>query len=289
MSFVTSVVNNRVTFVTWKWLGADGSRSFQSKHVNVLYAQIARHYPRPFRFVCITDDPAGLDPKIEALPIPEIAKSLQSLQNPRGPRFPNCYCRLWNFSEEAAALLGPRIFQIDIDVVITGDLRPLVDRDEDFVGWTDKRFEEHKIAGGAYLLKTGSMKEIWTDFDPERSPAQAFAAGFKGSDQGWISYKINNGKLKMENVRTPELTTENTEGTENIGSSSGRSQLSTLHSPFSVGYWSAGNLVKLNWTQKNARIAPRGARIVFTSGVKPPWSKETRRKYPWVREYWQNG
>lgn len=231
-------------------------RSFKSSHVNILYEMVARHYPRPFRFVCITDAAAGLDAKIEALPLPAHAGGFSGLKNPSGARFPNCYCRLWNFSAEAAALLGPRIFQIDIDVIITGDLRPLVDREEDFVGWSDKRFEEHKIAGGAYLLKSGSMKQIWTDFDPASSPAKAAAAGFKGSDQGWMSFRLSVGAKDL--------------------------------SPLRVGFWKNEGLVKINWTEKRSRIPPREARIVFTSGVKPPWAKETRTLYPWVREYWQN-
>ena len=254
-----------LTFVTWKWRAPErkipiepalGKRGFKSEQVNVLYAMIARHYPRPFRLICITDDADGLDPRIEATPIPQSAAQFLSLINPLGERFPNCYCRLWNFSHEAAALLGERIFQIDIDVVITGDLRPLIDRDEDFIGWSDKHFEKNKIAGGAYLLKTGSLKDIWEDFDPVSSPARAFAAGFKGSDQGWMSYKIGNRQRATGN------------GAE-------------------IGYWRDAGLVKLNWTQRGARVPPRGVRLVFTSGVKPPWAKETRAKYPWVREAWK--
>lgn len=231
-----------ISFVTWKWRDPNGSqRKFLSRHVNVLYAMVARHYPRPFRMICITDDPEGLDERIETLPMPV---RFDNIQSPQGERFPSCYCRLWAFSREAT-VLGERILSIDIDVVILGDLRPLVDRDEDFVGWCDKRFQENKIAGGAYLLRTGSMSHVWEDFDPQTSPARAFAAGNFGSDQGWMSFMI---------ARPPTFT---------------------------------DGLTKINWTRKYSRIAPVGARMVFTSGAKPPWSKEQKHSYPWIKEHWR--
>src|SRR5690348_7265525 len=154
-------------------------------------------------------------------------------------------------------MLGERIFCMDIDVIITGDLAPLIDRDEDFVGWCDSgRFKnadgsvQNKIAGGAYLLRTGSMPHIWEEFDPKRSPHEALQAGNGGSDQGWMSYK--------------------------------------LYPP--PGYWNGKDgLVKLNWTPTGATKPPKQARMVFTSGINPPWCKETRNKYPWIRDWWRNG
>jgi len=235
-----------ITFLTWKWHVDGTARAFQSKHVNVLRAMIARHYSAPFRFVCITDDRAGLDPQIEAMPLPV---RFDGISSPRGGRFPNCYCRLWNFSREAKRL-GERIFQLDIDVVVTGDLMPLVDRPEDFVGWTDARFETHKIAGGAYMLRTGTMAEIWDDFDPAVSPKLAADAGFFGSDQGWMSYKLQGQKHRF-------------------------------------GRWKNAGLVKINWTEPFATRAPAGARMVFTSGEKPPWNSSVQKRYPWIRKHWR--
>src|SRR5690606_29624073 len=108
-------------------------RSFSSSHVNVLARAIARNYAHPHRFVCITDEPAGLAPEIVHLPMP--VTGFEHLLNPEATRvrpaiparrvgrriipgrparernkpFPSCYRRLWNFSEEARLLLGPRI------------------------------------------------------------------------------------------------------------------------------------------------------------------------------------
>lgn len=244
-----------ITFLTWKWKAPSGARSFQSKHVNVVYAMVARWYQRPFRLVCFTDDRKGIDSHIEAYPLPSETIPLldAALKNPMGERFPSCYCRLWTFSNAARAL-GPRVFQLDIDVMITGDLCPLVDRDEDFVGWTDKRFGWEKIAGGAFLLRTGSLPEVWDDFDPKLSPQTHKNLGYQGSDQGWMSYKLSNGNAKSK----------------------------------SIGAWNGEGLVKINWTPRDAYNPPAGARMVFTSGARPPWDKSLRREYPWVREIWRN-
>jgi hypothetical protein len=233
-----------ISFVTWKWRDPNSSRrKFRAKHVNVLYAMVARWYPREFRFICITDDAKDLDPRIEAMPMPV---RFDDIKSPHGERFPSCYCRLWSFSREAV-VLGERILSLDIDCVILGDIRPLVDRDEDFVGWCDKRFGWGKIAGGVYLLRTGTHPYIWEDFDPLVSPTQAAAAGNRGSDQGWMSFK--------------------------------------MYPP--PGKWSNDDgLMKINWTPARSRQAP-AACMVFTSGAYPPWSKEQKKKYPWLKEHWK--
>jgi hypothetical protein len=238
-----------ISFVCWKWSPFesvhDSQRLFHSDHVNVLRAMIARHYPMPHRFICITDDPAGLDAGVEALPLPV---RFDRLASPSGARFPSCYARLWNFSRAAAAVLGERIFCLDIDVVILRDIRHLVARSEPFVGWCDERFRWNKIAGGAYFMTTGSMPYVWENFDPLTSPTEAFKAGNPGSDQGWMSY--------------------------------------CMYPP--PGRWNpADGLVKINWTPEGAPSAPADACIVFTSGLSPPWSNETQRKYPWIKSHWR--
>jgi hypothetical protein len=103
--------------------------------------------------------------------------------------FPSCYRRLWLFSEEAKAF-GERVLALDVDVVVTGRLEPLIERNETFVGWCDERNERPRVAGGAYLLKPGSHSDVWTEFDPQTSPQIAAAAGYSGSDQAWMSYKL---------------------------------------------------------------------------------------------------
>lgn len=233
-----------LTFVCWKWI-RPGYRAFLPEYVNILRGMIARHYEPPHRFVCITDDPEGLDGGVEAIPMPV---TFGSTANPAGARFPSCYRRLWNFSADAVRVLGPRIVALDIDVIITGDLRPLFDRPENFVAWTDSRESwQHKIAGGLYMLRTGTHTHVWERFDPERSPDEARACGVNGSDQGWMSY--------------------------------------TLYPP--QGAWTAADGVYSSKWIKPGRPLPHEVRIVSTPGDLKPWSPELQRQHPWIERHWR--
>lgn len=234
-----------ISFVCWKWRGPDPARAFLSYHVNVLAAGVRRHYDGPHRFICITDDPEGLDPTVEAVPMP--VTNFEHLISPNGARFPSCYRRLWVFGREAKRVLGDVILCLDVDAIVLRDLAPLVHRGENFVGWCDERFLANKIAGGCYLLRTGTMTKVWDDFDPARSPQLAKENGWGGSDQGWMGYRI-----------WPP-----------------------------PGAWKqADGLTKIGWTPARAKHPPLGARIVFTSGVNPPWSADTQRRYPWITQHW---
>jgi hypothetical protein len=256
-----------ITFVTWKWRGPDGRRLFESQHVNVLRAMVARYYAGPHNFVCLTDEPAGLCADIDARPMPVTA--LEHLQAPQGQKrrrlrnvhrfnravlrrtkeaahFPACYRRLWLFSDEAKQL-GDRLFLLDIDCVITGDITPLVAHDVDFIGWADPRFGWNKIAGGAWLLRAGSRVDVWRDFDPALSPAMCLGLGLRGSDQAWLSHKLF---------------------------------------PPAVAWTQADGLHKTNWLRPGAPL-PRAARIVFTSGHSPPWAQDTQAKHPWIGKHWR--
>lgn len=167
------------------------ARTFSPKHVNVLQSMFARHLPQKHRFICIADSNAGLDPAVEFVETPPEAKALAALRSPEGDRFPSCYRRLWSFSPEAR-MLGDQIFVIDIDLVVVRDMTPVVARNEDFVGWRPFRDWGRKLrfGGGSYLLKTGTRTHVWTDFKGQASVIEARQAGFRGSDQAWISHKL---------------------------------------------------------------------------------------------------
>lgn len=236
-----------VTFVTWKWTGPDQQRVFLSQHVNVLRAMLARHCKVTHTLVCITDDPAGLDPRVEVYPMPDTStEHLGSPHSSARKQYPACYRRLWVFSREAR-VLGRRLFCTDIDVIVVGDLQPLVETPGDFVGWCSKSFGWSKIAGGCYLLKAGSHPEIWEDFDPATSPHIAHEAGNKGSDQAWMSYKLY----------PPERSWSDRDG-----------------------------VVKLNWLKKAGQAPPPGTRLIYTDGHSGPWSAKTQLQHKWVKNFW---
>lgn len=242
-----------MNFVTWMWTPESGNRSFTYDHVNVLRAMLARHYPEPHKLICITDRTNGLDPRIEAFPMP--VTGFEHLANPSGKKykrmeksFPSCYRRLWIFSDEARQL-GDFVVQMDIDLIIVDSIVPLIEKiNSTFVGWYDARFSWNKIAGGIFGLKTGAHTNVWTDFDPHMSPAIAAAAGNKGSDQAWMSYK--------------------------------------LFPPPQVWDFDDG-LGKIGWYGATQRAVPKGARIIFTDGHCPPWNPLVQKRYRWIRQHWR--
>jgi len=180
-----------LTVITFKWRPGHGlPAKFHSRHVNVLAAMVRRHYPHPHRFVCVTDDPLGLDPSVKAVPL---WSDHGKMVNPHGPAYPSCYRRLKLFSRDIGELLGERLVSLDLDCVITRDLSPLWNRPEDFVIWGATNPTTHYNAS-MILMTAGARPQVWEDFDPATSPKAAKAARQFGSDQGWISYRLGKGE-----------------------------------------------------------------------------------------------
>lgn len=172
--------------VVWKWLKPGYRSKFDAASVNTMRSMVARHYPRPHRFICITDDPRGIDPGIEVVPIWDEHKDLL---NPTWSWAPSCYRRLRAFSADFREIAGERFVSIDLDCVVLGDLRPLWDRTEDFVMYASNHAKYH-LNGSMFMMTAGCRREVWDTFDPDNSPRIANAAGNNGSDQGWIQHVL---------------------------------------------------------------------------------------------------
>lgn len=179
--------------VCWRWTPPAGYRStFGPETVNVLRRMVARHYPEPHRFICVTDDPAGIDSEVEIVPL---MNDFAAVPSPYGARNPSCYRRLRMFHPEIASVFGERFVSLDLDSVVTGDLRPLWDRSEDFVAWGDTNPLPGSHYNGSMILMTaGARPQVWTEFDPCTSPTRSKSAGCFGSDQGWISFILGKGE-----------------------------------------------------------------------------------------------
>lgn len=179
------------TVVFWLWGDENSTRSFEPEHVNVVARSISRTASEPLRIVCVAERNVGFDSGVEVFPMPLEASRLGAIRSPEGQRFPSCYRRLWMFSEAAKAL-GDYVLLLDIDLVVLGDLAPLFDTSKEFIGWRPYRDwgRQKRVGGGIYMLKTGSRTEVWTSFTGYRSIQEARAAGFRGSDQAWMSYRL---------------------------------------------------------------------------------------------------
>lgn len=96
--------------VCMKW-GA----KYTPDYVNILYKMVSRNLNSTFRFVCLTDDAAGIRPEVECIPCPEI-QIPESKKN-----LPWRKISLWNGRLEQ--MTGDWLF-LDLDVVVTSDLSP---------------------------------------------------------------------------------------------------------------------------------------------------------------------
>jgi hypothetical protein len=239
-----------LSVVCYRWRPQPGYRSaFGPETVNVLRSMVARHYPRPHRFICVTDDPIGIDASVEIVPL---WNDYAHIPSPHGGKNPSCYRRLKAFAPEIAEIFGPRFVSLDLDCLVTGDLRPLWDRPEDFVIWGDTN--PHTFYNGSMVLMTaGARRQVWERFDPTRSPEEARRAGCFGSDQGWISYCLGPGESKWSKAD---------------------------------GVYSFRNDLTQPATRRFSRHLPADARMVFFHGRHDPWNGEVQAQCPWVKEHW---
>jgi len=233
--------------ICWKWKPAYGYRStFRPQHVNILRAMIARHYPEPFRLSCITDDGRDIDTRVRIIPLwSDHAK----LISPHGQANPSCYRRLRVFSRDAADLIGPRFVSIDLDCVVTGDLRPIFNRPESFVMW-EGQVNGSPYNGSMFMMDAGARPQVWEQFDPVESPRRASALHYVGSDQAWIGACLGRHESKW---------------TRADGVYSWRMHL-----------------------RRNRGTLPADARIVYFHGSGgDPWSPAIQRRAPWVAEHYR--
>lgn len=177
-------------FVTWLWRAPDGGstmygakKAFVADHVNRMASMIRRNWPGfSGRILCVTDQPEGIDPGVETIPIWSDLR-----------QYGKCYLRLRAFDPAMAAVLGEDIISIDLDAVITNDLRPLFENEtEPFRIWKIKRESRSELCGSMWRLRIGYRPDVFTAFDPEVALQLRYTHGLIGSDQAWMAYTLGN-------------------------------------------------------------------------------------------------
>lgn len=174
-----------INVVTFMW-----GTKYKAEHVNALRAQIDRHYSSAARLICVTNDAAGIDPRVE---IVGDTQDFMGIPSPHGLAAPSCYRRLRIWRQDAAKWFGERYVCIDLDVVAVADLAPLWDRPEPVVMYADPFYGARgQYCGSMVMLTAGAAPHVWEAFGPSLSPRVAAGKGFRGSDQAWLSYALPN-------------------------------------------------------------------------------------------------
>jgi len=101
-----------LNFACMKW-----GTLYTAEDVNILYRRVKKNTSAPIRFVCYTENADGIDPGIEAYPIPEL-KVFQTLKKPRNTYLKKMLCS----ADLKPFTTGDRFLYMDIDVVIAGPL-----------------------------------------------------------------------------------------------------------------------------------------------------------------------
>jgi hypothetical protein len=170
-----------------------GRTKYSARHVNALHRAIAANLTVPHRFVCLTDQPEGIE--CETLPVwPAITVGGEH----------SCYRKIRAFDAEFQHSLGDRILCLDLDVAIMGDITPLVTDDDCrmLAGSRNARGQQVALYNGSmWLCRSGARHHVWADFEPEkarRMREQLIMPGgkrVKGSDQAWFSCVMPDEKV----------------------------------------------------------------------------------------------
>lgn len=152
-----------------------GHRKFGSEYVTKLHKMVERHLDLPFRMVCLTDRPEKVPPWIETftVPTPGLYKAWWSKLKLFDPRMP----------------FDQRVLYLDLDVLVTGSLREIVDYPASFAIIPDMA-PEFKGKGRQKVIKAynssvmvwdhGSMADLWAGWKPGESV-------YLWSDQDYIA------------------------------------------------------------------------------------------------------
>lgn len=149
-----------LTVVCLKW----GDR-YGPEYVNILKAMVERNLHIPHRFLCVTDDPEGVE--AETVPLED--------------DLPIWWGKVGFFKKRPYGITG-RILYLDLDVVIVDSI--------DEIACFNSRFgiiDDWNLPGynsSVFVLDSGSQKRVWTKFS--RDVMDKYPG-----DQDWITQKGN--------------------------------------------------------------------------------------------------
>ena len=181
--------NERVNVLCLKW-----GTCYGPEYVNRLYAGGKRNLLRPFRFVCVTDDPRGLVDGVEAVPFPDAPPGW-------GYGWPNIFVKLMVFRDGFADLEGPTLF-LDIDQIIVGGLDPFFDYKpgkfciiRNWLEWRKRIFKGLPKIGNSscFRFEAGKMGHVYKKFLSEMDVA--VQRKFFRTEQAYMTHAVGLGNI----------------------------------------------------------------------------------------------
>lgn len=164
-------------------------KKYGPEYVNKLHSMVHRHLHRPFRFVCLTDDGAGIDPAVEVKSIPMVG--FEEFDQRKPWTFGHGWLKLTSFANPLYDLQGRTLF-LDLDIVILDSLDPFFEQKGEFI--VIKEWDKKDGTGNTscYLYTIGAhadaLEHLKNDYPASIAPVR--------NEQEFITlYLARQGKL----------------------------------------------------------------------------------------------
>lgn len=176
-----------INIISLKW-----GTKYGDAYVNKLYSAVKRNTTLPFKFHCFTDDGSRLNAEIK----------VHSL--PFGNKLDSWWNKLWLFNPNLP--IRSKIFYIDLDTVITGNIDDLLRADgfivlRDFYASMAQGVSITDIGSGLMLWDTTKGQpypEIWNKFI--QNPRSVVNSLHPHGDQRWIQQFVSDRKYWQDVV-----------------------------------------------------------------------------------------
>lgn len=178
-----------LTFLLWYWTPSPRNKYYvySPSRVNAMVEMIGRHYKKPHRVICLTDNPSGI--LCETLPLWEDLRSVPVAKNMP----PESWNRLKIFAPGMRDFIGAdHIVSVDLDAVILDDITDIFEERYRFKGWLSRGYRANPCIYNAslFMLQLDAHPEVWADFQPDSSPAFVRKRGYIGTEQAWHSFAL---------------------------------------------------------------------------------------------------
>jgi len=148
--------------------------SLPSTYIDKLYCGVKRHTSKPFKFICFTNEDIQVNDHVEIRQFPLVSRC-------------GVLPRMYMYSREAG-LMGEQVLCLDLDVVIVGSLKPLMDYEGMFC--TRSKFkpgEEYKLDGDIMSFRACQENEnrFWKPFIEDVDAAEKLT---QGRERYWVRH-----------------------------------------------------------------------------------------------------
>jgi hypothetical protein len=163
---------------------------YSAEYVNHLARAVRRCLTIPHRFVCLTEDPRGIDADVEIKPLTE--------------ELPGWWNKIALFKSRIHDLTGTILF-LDLDMVVIGNIDEVLGFPGEFVAIPTLR-RKGEFCSALMRFEIGCHQRVWDLFEPRADRVMGEIYG----DQNWINACCTRprGHAYTERVRElwPEVT-----------------------------------------------------------------------------------